>query len=203
MGAHNIEFDMPGAPSFSAIKKQFDSIREENRDTNGHQEGYSGDFQTVHEVKDHTHKTFDSYNEAHRYCLDIAKKWDFVVAVRYRFMDKSGFKHSAKFNKLQAKYIELTVQHGKLEQTPVKLPKFVTCEGCRSKVATSHMNGKMCPVCGEGDFRPLGLQRKITKMCSKIELLAKQLETLKKSEREKGMKKFGKVGTLVAGWGAS
>ncbi len=210
MGAHNIEFDMVGAPSFSAIEKKFKEIREENRDYNGHQEGYSGDFQTVHAVKDHTHKTFDSYNEAHKYCLDVAQKWDFVVAVRYRFLPKDGFKYSAKYEKLKTKFEALNLQLQTLENKPAKLTKaFVTCEGCRSKISTKHLGEvghrqrTTCPVCNEGDFRPLSVLRSITKVKAKIELAQKVLEALKKSEREKGLKKAGKVGTLVAGWGAS
>jgi hypothetical protein len=203
MGAHNIEFKMVGTPSFIAVKKKFDDLRKENRDYNGHREGYSGDFQTVREVKDHTHKTFDSYNEAHNYCLDTAQKWDFVVAVRYKFIDAKSFKYSAKVEKLDKKCQELTQKLRDLQNQPVKLAKFVTCEGCRSKVASQHLRGTKCPVCGEGDFRPLGLQRKIAKLNDKIKLAQTAFESQKKTEKAKGMKKFGKVGTLVAGWGAS
>jgi len=205
MGAHNIEFEMAGAPSFHAIKEKFNDLRKENRDYNGHQEGYSGDFQTVHDVKDHTNLMFDDYNAAHEYCMKTAQKWDFVVAVRYKFLDKTAFKYSAKVEKLSAKLTALNTQMLTLVRAPVKLPKFATCEGCHSKVATQNLRqgSTKCPVCGEGDFRPLGLQRKIAKLNAKIKLAEKARDAQVKSEREKGLKKHGKVGTLVAGWGAS
>lgn len=202
MGAHNIEFEMPGAPSFSAIQKRFEQQQREDNHENGNR-SYSGDFQTVRRVEDHTHKTFDSYNEAHNYCLEKAEKWVSVVAVRYRFIDREKFKYSAKVEKLAAKLQALNEQLRTLQNKPVKMREFQTCEGCRSKVATKHMRGTKCPVCGEGDFRPLSVQRSIVKVKAKIDLAQKALESQKKTEKEKGMKKFGKVGTLVAGWGAS
>jgi len=204
MGAHSIEFEMAGAPSFSAIEKQFKKQQQDDNHENGNR-SYSGDFQTVHEVKDHTYLTFDSYNEAHNYCMDNAKKWQNVIAVRYRFIDRNAFKYSAKVEKLDAKVKELALQLQTLERTPIKLKAFVTCEGCSSKINTSklHHGTTQCPICREGDFRPLSIQRSIVKVKAKIKLAQELLETTKKVEKAKGMKKFGKVGTLVAGWGAS
>lgn len=201
MAACDIRFEIKGAANWSEIQKKFKSQREEDRSYNGHQDGYSGDFQTVHEVKDHTHKIFDSFNEAHQYCMSTAQKWDFVVAVRYRSVQ---YKPSAKVTKLQTKIGELTKQLTELDRQPVKLAKFVTCEGCRSKVSTEHLRGSVeCPVCREGDFRPLGLQRKLVKLENKIKELETKLSELKSSERTKQLAKSGTVNTLVAGWGAS
>lgn len=88
MSACNIEFDIPDCNK-KEVEKAFQQKQKKDREYNGHQEGYSGDFQTVHSVKVHD-KIFDSYNEAHSYCLDHAEKWDFVVAVKYK--DKSGIR---------------------------------------------------------------------------------------------------------------
>ena len=114
---------------------------------------------------------------------------------------------------MQLKVGELRTQLQTIESQPVKLAKFATCEGCRSKLSTAHAftpgvlqrqaNPYSCPICYEGDFRPLGIQRKITKLKSKIKLLAETREALIKAERAKAMAKKCKINTLVAGWGAS
>jgi hypothetical protein len=145
--------------------------------------------------------------------MNTAQKWDFVVAVRYKFMDGKAFKFSAKVDKLQAKLHVLQEQMRSLRNIPVKMPAFKTCEGCGSKLSTAHAftPGKMqhktkpysCPICGEGDFRPLSIQRSEISINAKIKLAQDALTAQKKSEMDKGMKKFGKVGTLVAGWGAA
>lgn len=208
MGAHNIEFDMAGTPSFSAIQKRFKEQQDADNRENGNG-SYSGDFQTVHSVDDHTYKTFDSYSEAHNYCMEKAKKWDTVVAVRYKFIDNEKFKYSAKVEKLKTKLEALNQKLRDLNALPVKLSKFATCEGCQSKISTAHLKTGFgarthkCPVCGEGDFRPMSIQRSEIKIKAKIELAQGLLDVQKKAEKTKGMSKFGKVGTLVAGWGAS
>lgn len=88
MGAHNIEFDVPDCEE-REIKTIFKKKQDENKEYNGSQGGYSGDFQTVDSVEIHD-KIFDSYKDAHDYCLDHAQKWDFVVAVKYK--DKSNIR---------------------------------------------------------------------------------------------------------------
>ena len=201
MGSCNVEIEMAGAPSWSAIQKRIKEEQVSDREYRGHQEGYTGDFQTVDDIKDRTDLTFDSYNEAHEYCLNNTEKRE-AMAVRYRFIDDGKFKYSAKVEKLIAKRKELNDRLNALGQIVSKLPAFKTCEGCQSKVATKHLRGTKCPVCHEGDFRSLSIQRSELKLKTKIELLTKEFETLKKTERDKGLKKFGKVGTLVAGWAA-
>ena len=89
MGANNIQFKLGGEKTFSDVKQAFTDRVKEDRQNNGHQQGYSGDFQTVSEVKNHGHlEPFRDYDEAHEYCLDNAEKWDFVVAVKYLDKDK-------------------------------------------------------------------------------------------------------------------
>ena len=83
MGACNIEFDLAYKAKKTQIAAAFILEQQEGAYQNGHQEGYSGDFQTVHEVLYHLDITFDTYEEAHEYCLENAQKWSNVIAVYY------------------------------------------------------------------------------------------------------------------------
>ncbi len=201
MGACNIEFEMLGAPGILAIQKAFKEQQLTDNRENG-SGSYSGDFQTVDRVNDHTDKTFNSYDEAHDYCMKNAQKWDFVVAVRYHFIKSGVFVKSAKLLKLEEKLKDLNSKQNESHKTTFKMPAFKTCEGCESKINTKHMRGVKCPVCGEGDFRPLSVQRSELALKSKIADAGADVKAQLKIEHEKTMKKNGSVGTLIAGWGA-
>ena len=54
----------------------------------------------------------------------------------------------------------------------------------------------------KGDFRPLGLQRKLKKLEEKIKTMQTKYNEMRKNEYAKALKKSGQVNTLVAGWGA-
>ena len=85
MGAENIDFKIKGKATKDQINDKFKERRESDSDRNGHQDGYSGDFQTVDNVDfEYLGKVFDSYREAEDFCLDKAKKWETVVAVYYQ-----------------------------------------------------------------------------------------------------------------------
>jgi hypothetical protein len=83
MGACNIDFAVQGKSTSSDIKAAFRQHQDDDRSYNGSRDGYSGDFQTVNDVKI-TNKMFDDFQTAYDYCLDTAKKWDYVVAVKYK-----------------------------------------------------------------------------------------------------------------------
>lgn len=83
MGACNIEFTTPGNYSRNDVETAFRSQKMLDSINNGHQDGYSGDFQTVDEVKFHDVE-FETYEKAHDYCLEHAKKWEYVVAVKIK-----------------------------------------------------------------------------------------------------------------------
>lgn len=88
MGACDIRFTLKGDASRSDVLEAFKKKQLSDAEYNGHREGYSGDFQTVHEVKFHTEfpgcpSLFPSFNDAYEYCLEKAEKWVYVVAVRY------------------------------------------------------------------------------------------------------------------------
>lgn len=205
MGAHNIEFEIDKKASWSEIKSAFDRQKEQDKVYNGPQQGYSGDFQTVNEVKDHTYKVkvFSDYNEAHNYCMEKAEKWISVVAVYYYDFN---IKQSKKLEKIGQRIKDTRIQLNELKCKPVKLAKFVTCEGCGSKVSSQHIKSVTCPVCHEGDFRPLGLQKSIKKLEVKIKLLEENYTKLKQDDWQKlilKQKDDKNIKTLVAGWGAS
>lgn len=85
MGAHNIDFELKGKASKSEIENAFKSQRESDAAENGHQHGYSGDFQTVRCVDfKHLGEVFSDYNKAYDFCLEHAEKWETVVAVYYK-----------------------------------------------------------------------------------------------------------------------
>ena len=199
MGACNIEFEIKKQATRAEIVETFKNLQAEGAAENGSQEGYSGDFQTVREVKDHTHKTFDSYEEAEEYCLEHAKKWEHVVAVYYRV---ASYKPSAKAQKLQAKINDLHERLVSLKSAKYTLPAFKTCEGCQSKVNTLKMRGHKCPVCNEGDFRPLSHQRSELSLKAKIAQATEASVAFNKAEQAKALTKNSEVRTLIAGWGA-
>lgn len=83
MGAINIDIHVDGDKSPEYIREVFKSQQAEDRFNNGHRDGYSGDFQTVDEVKISMLK-FETYDEAYDYCLDKSEKWEHVTACRYK-----------------------------------------------------------------------------------------------------------------------
>jgi hypothetical protein len=83
MGATNIDYVIKGKANKTEIDKSLRLQQEKDREYNGHQEGYSGDFQTVGEIKLLTKDVFDNQQKAEEYCLDNAQKWDFVVAAYF------------------------------------------------------------------------------------------------------------------------
>jgi len=84
MGATNINHVIKGKATRTDIDKAFRQRQDNDRSENGHQEGYSGDFQTVRSVDYQLHKEFESFKEAEEFCLDQAEKWETVVAVYFK-----------------------------------------------------------------------------------------------------------------------
>lgn len=83
MGACDISFTIKGKVDKIKIQDEFELQRSKDESENGHQDGYSGDFQTVSKIDFHLSKEFKTRNEAFEYCLNNAKKWETVVAVYY------------------------------------------------------------------------------------------------------------------------
>jgi len=198
MGACNIEFTLNKKASrneiYDAFKKQQDSERSEN----GHRDGYSGDFQTVHKIDYRLDTVFTSYSEAHDFCLKHASKWETVVAVYFCNVKVE----SKTVTKLTDQVKALSVQLQDLERTPLARSKaFQTCTACKSKVALKHFHGASCPVC-RADLRPKALQARIARLKTKLATLQAKRADKIKTERQKAIEKGSQVETMVAGWGA-
>jgi hypothetical protein len=206
MGAHNIEFDIPDGPRSDVIKA-FKEQRESDRDYNGHQEGYSGDFQTVSDVKIHD-KVFDSYNEAHEYCLDNAQKWDYVVAVKYKQSISNKQSLPKKIldikNKIKNEIDMLQKLKTSIGEEVVNAKsKTIGCKNCDSKINRKFINKNSlsCPVCRSTLLSDTN-QKRIKNKEDRIKSLQ---DNLKKEESNFLNKnnKLAKLRWLVAGWGAS
>jgi len=86
MGASNIDFQIKGAATRTETDKAFESYRNRDLAENNRTEGYSGGFATVQSVdysKFSLEYVFPDFDTAYDYCLDTAKKWEYVVAVYY------------------------------------------------------------------------------------------------------------------------
>lgn len=212
MGAHNIEFDLNDC-DFDEVQQAFRQRQESDGEENGHQSGYSGDFQTVNEVKNELHKVFESYSEAHEYCMNTAQKWDFVVAVRYKVVEGKDIKYPKSIGKLEEKikalnttrndlYLELTSQS--IRNTEGK--KVLTCKECKSKYKAEYLHTAYdklvrCPLCG-ASFGNTSTRKQVTKIAEKVELLEGKIKALKATAKAKAAAKSTKTKILVAGWGA-
>jgi len=84
MGASNIDIIIKGKATDNEILKAFDDRRKRDSEQNGHCDGYSGDFQTVQDVKIKTGVIFPDANTAYNYCLEHAQKWEYVIAVHFK-----------------------------------------------------------------------------------------------------------------------
>lgn len=87
MGACEISFIRDGTLSQNQIEEAFRARQQDDRAQNGHQDGYSGDFQTVNRIEFRT-DVFETRAEAMDYCLSEAQKWDSVIAVMFKDPNK-------------------------------------------------------------------------------------------------------------------
>lgn len=208
MGACDISFTLDGNKSRSDVTAAFEAKKLNDQSYNGHQEGYSGDFQTVDDVKFHD-RIFDTEKEAFEYCLNNAKKWEYVVAVKYKNIQeiKPDTKHTKLKIKLTAMENQLNAMEKQFtEQLTAKLKsvEFLTHKDCKSRVATKFIFNHYrlaCPVCN-GSLLSASDQNKRAKLKAKIEELKKQIEEHTKQLTAKAAEKVKDTTWLVAGWGA-
>jgi PHP family Zn ribbon phosphoesterase len=200
MGSTNIELIQKGKLSRNEIYDAFKNQQDQDRLENGHQSGYSGDFQTVSKVDYRLDQVFTSQSEAHDFCLKHASKWDTVVAVY--FLDLKV--ESKRIDKARQAVKALTQDLASLESTPLdKSSGFKTCGACKSRLSMSHVKRSCCPVC-QSDLRPKALVKRIESLKAKIKAAQDRLESLVKSERQKALTKAkpSQFSTMLAGWGA-
>lgn len=173
MGACDIWFSVEGDKSESEIKKMVDAKRESNRSENGHQEGYSGDWQTVHGIS-FKNQVFESCEAAKEWCSSNCNKWSGVV-VKYKSYGE--LKPNKNLEAIDKKLKELSAKHEEDKKALLKKIQskpFVTCPHCKSKVNTKYTNNT-CTVCNE--FFPT---RK--KIGDKYEAKVKELQDKAKAE---------------------
>lgn len=86
MGACSIYHTIKGELSREDIGKEMDSVRQDQAYQNGHQEGYSGDFQTVDGIGFPNRPAFENLNEALNWCWDNTEKRE-ALCVTYKSKD--------------------------------------------------------------------------------------------------------------------
>lgn len=210
MGAHDISFELDGTKTVSEVIKAFKNQQSEDSTYNGHQDGYSGDFQTVSDVKI-VERVFDTYDQAFEFCLSKSKKWDFVTACKYKVVNQ------LKETKTEANLIAKAKQADndlreferaidaeltkKLDST-----KFITCAGCKSKINTTclksnRFSSHRCPAC-QATFYTKTQLTKIAKLKEKSNVAWEKHRKYKDTLIAKAAAKSKKTNWLVAGWGA-
>ena len=89
MGASNIGIKLPGVLSQSQVEVRMEEVRMQELEMNGYRHGYSGDWQTIPEIKFHTHEIFENAELASDNCLEYAKKWEYAIAVKFLDNEKN------------------------------------------------------------------------------------------------------------------
>lgn len=198
MGANSIEIDINGRKTFKQIEAIFEKQRKEDRDYNGHQEGYSGDFQTVGKVKDYREQVYPNLSIAMDECLNHAQKWEYVVAVEYyesTSESKKVTKLRDRLNKMEYDFrVTIESEEKKFKDTQTRM---TTCTKCKSKLNKDYLNRSSCPLCRTGLLSKTATKRILNKQ-NKISELKEKLQKTRDNEA----KKSKNINTLIAGWGA-
>lgn len=202
MGACDISFSLDGKKTFSQVEQAFKDQQRQDASENGHRDGYSGDFQTVHKVEDHSYKTdiFSDRQEAMEYCLKNADKWTSVVAVKYK---KVGEIKDAKLTKLQKRFSDAQKARREAGEKVAKAileakSTLVGCKDCGSKIARKRLKSVKCPVCNTRLVAP-SAEKRLAKLDAKVEAIGKLID----ARHDELIKKAkGEVRWLIAGWGA-
>lgn len=196
MGAQDISLHLKGKRTKQQIEKAFKQQQKIDAEYRGHQEGYSGDFQTVNGVDYHLDKVFPNEGAAMEYCLENSEKWENVVAVYYI----NNFKYSKKTERLAKKVDELNAKIREIETKNLeKLKKktHVTCKDCKSRLNTQYVRTS-CVLCGV----KLISSTKTDVLNRKIGELKIEIEEQKRLDEQKAKANSKNVDTLLAGWGA-
>jgi hypothetical protein len=95
MGACDVTLTYPGDLSQDEVAKRIQAQKAADRDCNGHQEGYSGDWQTIHNIDWAPHKEFDTVNDACEYALDNCDKREAMAVKAWdnRVIQKESGQH--------------------------------------------------------------------------------------------------------------
>ena len=199
MGACDISFTIGGKASRIEVETAFKKRREKDAAYNGHQDGYSGDFQTVNRVEYHLDRLFTSYNDALEYCLEKAEKFEHVVAVYYIQVSVEKTKLQVK---LEEKIVKLKEEERLLYLVDDK-PGFFKCSHCGSRLNKKHMRHKVCRLCDHSLLTRRELY-KAERIAAKIKNTQGLIDKIQAEQKAKALAKNGEknLKTLVAGWGA-
>ena len=89
MGAENVEMTLPIEMSEWDVLQKFEAIKEDCVYEYGH-DPYNGTWSTIETIK-FDKKEFDNDDDAQKYCLDKAQKWDYAIAVKvHRKVEDEG-----------------------------------------------------------------------------------------------------------------
>lgn len=199
MGACDISFIIGKKATVSEVGDALQARRAEDREENGHQEGYSGDFQTVTGVECHFNTVFTSHREAMDYCLSKAEKWGNAIAVHYVQINIEASKLQ---KKLEEKIVKLKEEQRLLHRFQDKTG-FVKCKHCGSRLNKKHMLYKTCRLCDQSLLTNTE-QRKADRLDSGIKQAQEKIASIVAEARKKAIEKNQNknLKTLVAGWGA-
>lgn len=154
MGADSKYQEYSSDLSYKEVQEEFRKLSREADSYSGHQEGYSGDWNTIHgPIKEYRSNEsdgiFSNLSEA-RKCLESSvEKWDggyarFYISSKEK-ENKLSKKISSQAQKLQYKIDELYSQLrvnivGINEFKKESGEKFMTCPKCESKYKVKHQN---------------------------------------------------------------
>jgi hypothetical protein len=189
MGGCTITLTAKGHLTNKEIVEMVDRQRIEDREYNGHQEGYSGDWQTVHDIDIRGDLVFNSYAEAEEWCNNNVEKWS-GAAVKYK---KQSVLASAKLDKLEIKLKEeyqklATLKEDIKTKFRSRKSKFVGCPECKSSLNLSKFRDTSCLVCG-ADLRSKTDLNRIARQEKAIDTASDKVSKLEKELREKNVKK--------------
>jgi Zn finger protein HypA/HybF involved in hydrogenase expression len=200
MGGHNIQFKLDGKLSRSEVLQAVKRQRESDAEENGHQEGYSGDWQTISDIS-FPSQVFSTYNEAWEYASNKCEKWS-GMSLRFKECPKEKLQ-TATQQKLVKKVKDLYTALSELERKEkAKVLEgkstYLKCNHCSSKLAREHLRSVSCPVCHK-DMLPAPAVARIEKAKAKVNEAKQKLTELEKQLSEK----HGKEQWLVFGFAAS
>ena len=201
MGACNIHFTLKGQVNEDKIIKAVNKQRREDKKRNGHQEGYSGDWQTVGNPDLHA-KIFSSRENAVAWCYENVEKRD-SLAVHYREIDTSIIDKKLKplHDKIDAakyKYNQILLDaRDKIKNAQSKL---VSCKKCQSKINRAYVSTGKCLICSETLLSETALN-KLKRYNDKFFALQRQVNE-KREQLENKLKSKAKINTLVYGLAA-
>ena len=87
MGASTIGLFIGGDATRQRVMEVIDAQRNEDAYENGHQHGYSGDWQTISTIRFYFDLVFDTQNDAWDYAIDHSEKYE---AMAVKWFDRDG-----------------------------------------------------------------------------------------------------------------